>query len=213
MAFLPLSGDHVAIVDDEDLEYLKQWKWFISRSSQKLTAVRKQRLSAGIWYVRRLHHEVLGLKVPLPKGKVVDHINHDTLDCRKGNLRVCSIAENVCNRRPWRKNMTSKYKGINWHKKNKRWGAAIQFHGVKQWLGSFESEYDAVQTYNAAAIELHGPFACINLWDGPTCWSGDPADAPPGNPIATDDPLGADRRRPTHIIPKPPGIQLLFDFM
>ena len=221
MAFLPLTQGHVAIVDDEDLEYLQQWNWYINRyRSNLIYPIRKERISVGNWKPRKLHHEVLRLKVPLPKGKVVDHINRDTLDCRKGNLRVCSMAENNCNRRPWRKIMTSKYKGVTWQKRYQRWEAAISLNRKRQWLGHFNSEHDAVMAYNAAAIELHGPFAYINTWDGPSLWYGEPEQAPPGHPIAPaeedNDRRNPDKpyyRRSPHDIIKPPGVQLQFEFM
>ncbi|MFC1782274.1 HNH endonuclease [Planctomycetota bacterium] len=214
MAFLPLTQGHVAIVDEEDLEYLQQWNWYINRyRSNLIYPIRKERISVGNWKPRKLHHEVLRLKVPLPKGKVIDHINHDTLDCRKGNLRVCSMSENNCNRRPWGKIMTSKYKGVTWQKRYQHWEVAISLNHKRQWLGHFKSEYDAVMAYNAAAIELHGSFAWLNHWDGPSEWKGDPADAPPGYEMALLDQPKNGRRRSPYDIEKPPGVQLQFDFM
>ena len=58
-----------------------------------------------------------------PEGLVVDHINHDTLDNRKENLRVCSTRENNMNANLYN-NYPNKSTGIYgisiWKKKNKR---------------------------------------------------------------------------------------------
>ncbi|KPK77617.1 MAG: hypothetical protein AMJ79_02700 [Phycisphaerae bacterium SM23_30] len=228
MAFLPLTQGHVAIVDDQDLQYLKQWKWCANRQQNSLYAVRSMYLRPGKKVNRRLHHEVLRLPWPLPANHVVDHKNHNTLDCRKQNLRLCSRRQNSYNRRPFRRYMSSRYKGISWYKMQKRWRAQIQFNGRRRHLGFFKFEFEAVLTYNIAALILHDRFAFLNRWNGPSQWKGDPEQAPlaviPGliNEIkqyhalgGKIDCLGQNNSYPksSHHPPHPPGVQLLFDFM
>lgn len=68
----------------------------------------------------------------VPRGKVVDHKNGDQLDCRKENLRCVTQQENIVNA-PKRKDNTSGFKGVYYHKQINRWVAAFG----KQHIGSF----------------------------------------------------------------------------
>ena len=228
MAFLPLTRGYVATIDDEDLEYLKQWKWHIVKNKDLVYALRGQNLS-GRRITRMLHNEVLRLPLqnPLPKGYVVDHKNRDSLDCRKRNLRICTVVQNNWNCRPRRNKKSSRYKGVCWVKDRKLWKATIQHHKDRRFLGYFKYEYPAVNAYNMAALGLHGPFAYINLWNGPTPYHGDPDQAPPvysprfGKIIKRLIAAGCKYQRFGSPSPplspydstKPPGVQLLFDFM
>lgn len=94
-------------------------------------------------------------------GQVVDHINHFTLDNRRANLRVCTGAENLCNKK-LPANNTSGYKGVVWRPNRKKWEASIQPRGRALFLGRFNDPWDAAQAYNAAALELFGAFAHLN---------------------------------------------------
>ena len=169
VGYIILTQGYVAMVDFEDMQYIQQWSWYAWRKGSLVYALRKKRLPDGRLATRRLHHEVLRLGGPPPRGYVVDHINHNSLDCRKENLRLCTVGENNCNRRPTRYRKTSKYKGLSWQKKNRKWRAQIRHKGRYQLLGNFPNEFDAVRAYNAAARRYHGEFAFINVWDGPTC--------------------------------------------
>lgn len=96
-----------------------------------------------------------------PKGKVVDHINHDTLDNRKLNLRICSQRENLMNKSS-HKNSTSIYLGVSYCKSRKLWAAGIKTKDSHINLGRFKSEADAARAYNEAALKYFGEFANIN---------------------------------------------------
>lgn len=92
---------------------------------------------------------------------IVDHINHNGLDNRVSNLRVCTIADNNKNKR-LREGTTSKYKGVKWHRVNSYWVAQI---GTKNrvHLGVFINEEDAAIAYDIAAIQLYGEYAYLNI--------------------------------------------------
>lgn len=92
---------------------------------------------------------------------VVDHINHNTLDNRKCNLRVCTHGENNQHSHS-RKNSSSKYKGVFLFKQNGKWAAQIQTGKSKYHLGYYENEIDAAVAYNNAAKKHHGAFAMLN---------------------------------------------------
>lgn len=88
----------------------------------------------------------------------IDHINGNQSDNRIDNLRAASPNENAWNRGPSAIN-TSGVKGVNWHKKQKRWVARITYAGKRHNLGSFHAISDAAAAYAEAAARLHGEFA------------------------------------------------------
>lgn len=154
MKSIPLTHGKFAIVDDEDYEWLMQWKW---QASEKGYATRTQWVGNGKQKRISMHR----LINKTPDGLETDHINGNRLDNRKCNLRTCTNAENQQNRRK-KEGTTSVYKGVHWNSKDKRWYALIKHDGKTTYLGSFKNEIDAATTYNKAASEIHGEFARIN---------------------------------------------------
>lgn len=154
-----------ALVDDDDFEKQNQFNW-----SSKL---QKRKHTEPIYYVYRrvrdsenkrkfvmLHREIM----KCPDNLIVDHINHNGLDNRKENLRICSIAENVRNCRPMQ-NQTSKYKGVSWNKHTNRWRVKITHKDNScVWIGqSFLDEVEAAKLYDAAAYLVYKEFAFLNF--------------------------------------------------
>ena len=65
----------------------------------------------------------------------------------------------------WRRPKTSsssKYKGVSWNKKQKKWNAVININGGTIFLGSFYKEDDAGKAYNEAVYKFHEGEAFIN---------------------------------------------------
>jgi len=83
--------------------------------------------------------------------KVVDHIDNDKTNNNLYNLQIISNRENSSKDK---KNGTSKYVGVSWHKSRKKWHSAIRFKGKKIWLGSFDYEIEAHESYKRALSEL-----------------------------------------------------------
>ena len=93
----------------------------------------------------------------------IDHINGLPADNRKANLRQCSHAENMRNKRVYRSsNKKSKYKGVS-KGDYESWRAEIKVNGIRHKLGSYKSEDDAARMYDAAARYYHGEFARTNF--------------------------------------------------
>jgi hypothetical protein len=109
-----------------------------------------------------MHREVINPPAHLD----VDHINHNGLDNRKANLRPVTQAQNCLNR-PYKiykkKISSSKYKGVTWHKRMKKWTAQICYQGKHKSLGYFDDETDAAKAYDDAAKKHHKEFAVLNF--------------------------------------------------
>lgn len=99
----------------------------------------------------------------LPDSECVDHINHDSLDNRRANIRSCTRAENSMNTTS-RKNSTSKYLGVWWEKGTQRWMAKIRVNGKSKYLKCSKTDEEiCARAYDEAAKEYHGEFANLNF--------------------------------------------------
>ena len=160
---IELTRGKVTIVDDEDYSFLMQWNWYArSGDSPEYYATRSLHVSLENGkYTRKavIMHRVL---TGAPNGYVVDHINGDTLDNRKSNLRVCRHANNIRNMRKSDRPLTSPYTGVSYHKKSGKWQASIKTQYKQKWLGNFIDPVKAAKAYNVAAIKQHGQFARLN---------------------------------------------------
>ena len=152
---IQLTQGKVAIVDDEDYEYLNQFKWHYHRSY----AARSVRLDNGKGKVVLMHREILGLT---DTKDFTDHISHETCDNRRQNLRVCTNSKNQMNSlkdKTFKGNPTSsKFKGVTWFKRDKKWQSQITKDKKYYYLGRFNTEEEAAEVYNKKSIELFGEF-------------------------------------------------------
>lgn len=101
-----------------------------------------------------------------PDRMVVDHINGDTLDNRRINLRVCTPRQNTMNMRAFRQNQfghvpASLFKGVG--RDGTGWKAQIKNANVSVYLGTFKTELAAAHAYDDAARKLYGQFAALNF--------------------------------------------------
>lgn len=151
MKEIPLTQGKFAIVDDEDFDRLYKWRWTYAKTGY---AVRHDiNDSTKTFY---MHREIMNTA----PGMETDHINHNCLDNRKINLRICTHCENQHNRR-LSKNNTSGYIGINLLKG--KWQARIRADRDRLFLGLFTSPEEAALAYDKKARELFGEFAHINF--------------------------------------------------
>ena len=153
MKKIKLTQGKYVLVDDEDFDWLNQWKWLAFDNNGHFYAARRPK--SGIVFMHRLILES-------GKGNIVDHANQDTLDNRRSNIRLCTRAENQANRGS-SKGSASIYKGVTWDKRGKKWCAAIKVDGKSIALGRFEDEVEAAKAYDKKHIEVHAEFACPNF--------------------------------------------------
>jgi len=101
----------------------------------------------------RLHRFIMNC----PEGMQVDHINHNTLDNRRSNLRICTHTENIRNQKISQKNKSG-YKGVVWHKRQKKWSSMIRVNCKRIHLGCFDTPEEAYAAYCEASKKYHGEF-------------------------------------------------------
>lgn len=157
MKTIELTKGQVAMVDDECYERLSAMTWSASPSRGTYYARHTARINQRNVTVR-MHRLILNA----PENMQVDHINGNGLDNRRCNLRLCTQAENMRNKRKRSKNKSG-FKGVCWHRKIKKWQAAILGNGERRYLGYFVDPADAARAYDKAATELHGAFALLNF--------------------------------------------------
>lgn len=106
-----------------------------------------------------MHREILNV----PAGLECDHINGNSLDNRRANLRAATRQQNCWNNRKRKPNSLSKYKGVSFSKRGKPWKATLTVDGNWIYLGSYNSEKEAAKAYDKAAKKHFGEFAKLNF--------------------------------------------------
>lgn len=155
MKEIPLTKGKVALVDDEDYGWLSAFRWCaLQVRCHRFYVVRNVPRGEGRRGTIYMHRAIA---CP-PAGLQVDHINGDSLDNRRLNLRVATNAQNNRNRGV-SKNNTSGFKGVCWDGQTKKWVAHIETDGRQKKLGRFDTPKAAHAAYCSAAKELHQDFA------------------------------------------------------
>lgn len=149
-----LTKKQIMIVSSEDSD-LYSLKWSTNTVNGCYYAVRYEGYKR-IYTHRLILERILGRS--LVANELSDHINGDTLDNRRCNLRLATKKENCRNARR-SKNSTSGYKGVSWNKAAKKWRAYIVADYKQIHLGLFENIEDAHNAYYEAAKKYHGDFA------------------------------------------------------
>lgn len=171
MKKIPLTQGKVAFVDDEDYEYLMQWKWYALNPKKDLWYA--VRMINSTRQLIRMHRVIKKIE---DSGVFVDHKDQNGLNNQRINLRVCTRSQNAANRKP-KENSSSKYLGVSWHNSPRKlqlksgeikiydswfWHAAIKINQKVINLGNYREEKDAAKAYNKAATKYHGEFANLN---------------------------------------------------
>lgn len=158
---MELTKGYVAIVSEEDYEFLSQWKWTFAEYAYRTRSIE------GVKRPFRMHRAIMErvLGTPIPKGYDVDHRDGDRLNNTRGNLRLATRSQNLMNRIGNRES-TSQYKGVFWLTRNKKWQAQIRVGEKNRYIGLFENEEDAARAYDRVAKEAFGEFARLNFPDG-----------------------------------------------
>lgn len=162
MKSIQLTKGKITIVDDEDYDFLSAYGWYASETQKKGVFYAKASIKNRPTYLHRFLLGIVDRKIS------VDHIDGDTLNNQKYNLRTCTHSQNMQNKK--QRISTYKYKGVlrKKYKDREYWFAYISIKGVNTYIGSFKNEEQAALAYNERAKELWGEFANLNKVLTPT---------------------------------------------
>ncbi|OAJ75137.1 hypothetical protein AYJ08_05835 [Brevibacillus sp. SKDU10] len=149
---IPLTQGKVTIVDDEEFEPLSKYKWFATKCGNSYYAARRLNGKTIL-----MHRYIMNPENRL----VVDHVDGDSLNNQKSNLRICSKAQNNRNQRI-KTNNKSGYKGVYWREEKGKWQGSMRHNSKTVYLGLFTDQEEAARAYNQKAVELFGEFARLN---------------------------------------------------
>lgn len=143
MKIIKLTQGKETMVDDEDYDQLMKHKWCYVNNGYA-----RGRVNGRQVYIHRM---IMGY----PKNNI-DHIDNNSLNNQKGNLRICSQKQNTQNRIK-NKNNTTGYKGVI-KMVNNKYKSRISYEGKRIILGSFNTPQEAHLKYIEKAKELYGEF-------------------------------------------------------
>lgn len=146
-------------ISEQDLAFFNKYKWHISKTKDGHRYIKR-----AVWLAGKgrgtsafFHREVMNC----PKGMYVDHINGDTLDNRRENLRICTMRGNARNMSS-HKDSTCEFKGVSWDSSRNRWVAQIWDGKRQRHLGRHRDKLSAARRYDSAAKEVFGEYAKLN---------------------------------------------------
>ncbi len=152
MKEIPLSLDQVALVDDEDFEWLSQWKWSARKSHNTFYAQRNVNKD-GKRTSLQMHRAILG-------AVRLDHKDGNGLNNCRSNLRPATSSQNGQNTGRYRTN-TSGHKGVTWDKRRQKWLVQHQVDGHKKHVGYFDDVEEAGRAYREAVSRVFGEYASV----------------------------------------------------
>jgi hypothetical protein len=155
---IPLQSDH-AVVDACDVDLAEHGWYFKIDSGHRRYVYGASEVVNGKQTKYLMHRLILSriLGRPLSRHEMADHINHDTLDNRRCNLRLATSRQNQANQMPKIKATKSGHRGIT--RQGNRYIVKLQSGGVCHYAGSYGTLEDAKEAWQAKAKELYGEFA------------------------------------------------------
>lgn len=162
MKTIPLSQGKFAMVDDEDYDYLNQWKWRASKSGNTFYA-KRELIKGELKTTISMHRSLL----QPPRDLQIDHKNGNGLDNQRSNLRLATHSQNRANIPSFKtikgKIRTSKFKGVHLHSSKRSWVANLRHNKKLIYLGAFKDELMAAKAYDLMAVKVFGEFAYLNF--------------------------------------------------
>lgn len=164
---IPVKGGYAAIVDDEDYERLAAFRWSAVKGRRgAIYAARtvKARDGEGKPRVlcRQMQRDVLDPDMTLPRSIKSDHLNHDTLDNRRCNLRLVDCRVSMLNRRLFLNNKSG-FRGVYRETHTRRFRANIMSNGIRYTAPARDTAVEAALDYNRLAMKYHGDHAMLNV--------------------------------------------------
>lgn len=162
VVLMTLTQGQTTIFDLADLPLLGQIRWWAQwmENGRQFYATGKPRAADGSYRIMQMQRFLLQ---PIA-GMQADHINRNTLDNRRSNLRIVTRAENKRNSNLYRSN-SSGFVGVYKASRSERWQASITIDGKNTHLGMFLTAEEAALARDRKAIELYGAHARLNFPD------------------------------------------------
>lgn len=154
--------DVFALVDDDHFDLINQFKWGYMKlyhCESNILYANRYEVTNGKTNAILMHRVILGLS---DRKQKCDHIDGNTLNNQKSNLRIATHAENMSNRIK-KANCASKYLGVVFINKSKKWQARMRHYKVIYRSHPFPAEEDAARAYNEMAVKHKGEFARLNI--------------------------------------------------
>ena len=145
-------------VEDCLYPWLSQWKWSPAENGSTVYATRAEVLCDNSKKTILMHRLILDAQ---PKDKC-DHKDGNGLNNLRENLRLCTHAENMRNRKN-QKNNSSGFKGVSWDRGLCKWRVQLKLNGKNKQYGVFFCLIKAAKAYDEAAKKYHGEFARVNF--------------------------------------------------
>ncbi len=152
--YIPLTRGKYAMVDAADYPWLSEYKWHVVAPGKEYAGRKQQGKTVY------MHREIM----QPPLGMMVDHIDGNSLNNCRRNLRNCTNQQNMQNIRKSPR-VGSRYKGVYYDKRRRTFSAKICHNGKSYHLGTFATEIEAARAYDRKALELFGEFARLNFPD------------------------------------------------
>lgn len=150
----------VLIIDKEDAPRVSQVRWHLRKTPNGKPKSIAGKTNTGD--VVSLGRFIMDVPSHSDNDVEVDHINHNIFDNRKSNLRICTHAENMYNRRRMSNNKSG-FKGVYFCKYAKKYRASLRAQGKKYHGGYYLSAKAAAKAYNNLARQHHGKYAKLNI--------------------------------------------------
>ncbi len=154
LTYILLSDGNIAVCDGDMYEEVVKHNWTSYKGRYAMITDNTSSPRKTI----KLQNFIM----PFREGYVIDHINGNGLDCRSINMRYASSKEN-CRNRTSQNHSTSQYLGVSFDNSRDCWIASIQVEGQTKHLGRYDSEKEAAEAYDKAAVENYGEFARLNF--------------------------------------------------
>lgn len=156
MKTIKLTQGQQTQVDDDDYEWLNSYNWCCMYTGKPYAVRGKQ------YRKKKRTIKMAGEIMQPPDGMVIDHIDGNSLNNQKSNLRICTPQQNSVNRKAHHGG-SSQYIGVSWDRHAHKWVAQFMFKGKQMHLGYFKDEEKAAKIRDQKVFELLGKFAYLNF--------------------------------------------------
>lgn len=158
MKKIKLTKNKFALIDNKKFELVSQYKWWAVKNGNTWYAETCVKVSDNKYKCIYMHKMLFQCM----NKKEIDHINGNGLDNRDKNIRFVTRQQNQANSGKYKK-FTSKYKGVYWDKRLKKWRSRIKYSYVGYNLIVSINEKIAAYEYDFWALYFWGEFARINF--------------------------------------------------